>query len=135
MKLNARTCQREGSLLELSEDVERLVRLAYPDAAESMVEVLAKDQFIDSLPEEDMRLRIRQSRPATLRAASETALELKLYQLASKQRARVVREVQLEKQPVQQQECTPSKQNANADLLLHSLPVDARKSIYFHSKR
>ena len=61
MKLKARTCQREESLPELSENVERLVRLAYPDAAESMVEVLAKDQFIDALPEENMRLRIRQS--------------------------------------------------------------------------
>ena len=117
MKLKACTRRREESLPELSEDVERLVRLAYPDAAESMVEVLAKDQFIDALPEEDMRLRIRQSRPATLRAALETALELESYQLASKQRARVVREVQLEKQPVQQQERTPSKQNVNADLL------------------
>ena len=68
------------------------------------MEVLAKDQFVDSLPEEDMRLRIRQNRPATLRAALETALELESYQLASKQRARFVRGVQLEDQPVQQQE-------------------------------
>ena len=117
MKLKARNRRREESLPELSEDIERLVRLAYPDAAESMVGVLAKDQFVDALPEEDMRLRIRQSRPATLRAALETALELESYQLASKQRARVVREVQLEKQPIQQQERTPSKQNVNADLL------------------
>ena len=79
MKLKARIRRREESLPELSEDVERLVRLAYPDAAESMVEVLAKDQFIDALPEEDMRLRIRQSRPVTLRAALETALELESY--------------------------------------------------------
>ena len=67
-----------------------------------MVEVLAKDQFVDSLPEEDMRLRIRQHRPATLRAALETALELESYQLANKQKARFVKEIQLEKeQPVQ----------------------------------
>ena len=67
-----------------------------------MVEVLAKDQFVDSLPEEDMRLRIRQHRPATLRADLEMALELESYQLASKQKARFVKEIQLEKgQPVQ----------------------------------
>jgi len=72
--------------------VERLTRLAYPNAAESMIEVLAKDQFIDSLADEDMCLRIRQNRPKTLREALETALELESYQLASKQRFRTVRE-------------------------------------------
>ena len=80
------------TLPELAEDIERLVRLAYPDAAESVVEVLAKDQFVDSLLEEDMRLRIRQHRLATLRAALETALELESYQLANKQKARFVRD-------------------------------------------
>ena len=76
MKLKARTPWREENLPELAEDIERLVGLTYLDTAESMVEVLAKDQFVDALPEEDMRLRIRQNCPATLRAALETALEL-----------------------------------------------------------
>ena len=31
-----------------------------------MVEVLAKDQFVDALLDENMRLRIRQNKPATL---------------------------------------------------------------------
>ena len=54
MKLKGRTHRREETLL--AEDVQRLVRLAYPDATEPMVEVLAKDQFVDSLPDEDMQL-------------------------------------------------------------------------------
>ena len=58
MKLKARNRRWEETLPELAEDIEQLVRLAYPDAAESMVEVLAKDQFVDSLLEEDTRLRI-----------------------------------------------------------------------------
>ena len=66
VKLNrARLCsrikRREESLSESAKDIERLTRLAYPDAAESMIAVLEKDQFIDSLLEEDMRLRIWQS--------------------------------------------------------------------------
>ena len=85
MKLKARNRRREESLSKLAEDIERLVRLAYPNAAESMVEVLAKDQFVDALPEEDMRLRIRQNHPVTLRAALETALELESYQLVSRE--------------------------------------------------
>ena len=114
MKLKARTRRREESLPELAEDIEHLVRLAYPDAAETMVEVLVKDQFIDALPE-DMRLRIRQNRPAMLRAALEAALELESYQLASKQRARFVREVQLENHPAHGS-AKPSE-SLNADVL------------------
>ena len=106
-----RTRRRDESLAELTEDVEHLVRLAYPEAAEAMVEVLAKDQFVDTLPDEDMRLRIRHNKPATLRdALIGTALELESYQLASKQKARFVREVQLEeKHPVQ---CRMTNQGA-----------------------
>ena len=102
-KLKARVRQRDEGLPELAEDVERLARLAYSDAPASMIEVLAKDQFVDSLPEEDMRLRIRQSRPKTLREALETALELESYQLASKQRSRTVREARLEEGSYQEQ--------------------------------
>ena len=58
-----------------------------------MLEVLAKDQFVDALPDEDMQLRIRQNKPATLRDALGIALELESYHLASKQKARFVQEV------------------------------------------
>ena len=68
----------------MAEDVERTARLAYPDASEPMIETLAKDQFIDALHDEDMRLKLRQSRPETLRRAVETALELESCQLASR---------------------------------------------------
>jgi len=57
MQLKARTRCRDESLSELAEDIEHLVRLAYPEAADSMVEVLVKDQFVDALPGEDMRVR------------------------------------------------------------------------------
>ena len=63
------TC-RDESLAELAEHVEHLVCLAYPEAAEAMVEALAKDQFVDALPHEDMQLCIRQNKPATLRDAT-----------------------------------------------------------------
>ena len=95
-KLRTRNRRSEESLPELVEDIERLARLAYSEATPTMLEVLAKDQFIDSLAEEDIKLRLRQSRPESLRQALETALELESYQLASRQRSRAVREVQLE---------------------------------------
>lgn len=68
-----------------------------------------KDQFIDSLPEEDMQLRIRQSRPANLRQALKTALELESYIVASK-RVKSVREVPLEESSARpEDECSEAK--------------------------
>ena len=58
----------------MSEDIERLSRLAYPDAPPTLRDVLARDQFMDALPDEDIRLRIKQERPQTLRKALEVAL-------------------------------------------------------------
>ena len=46
MKLKSRIQKREEGLAELAEDIERLARLAYPTALPTMLELLAKDQFI-----------------------------------------------------------------------------------------
>ena len=40
----------EESLQELAGDVEHLAHLAYPDAANDMLEMIVKDQFLDALP-------------------------------------------------------------------------------------
>ncbi len=93
MKLKGRRRRREEALPELAEDVERLVRLAYPRAAMSLQELLAKDHFIDALADEDMRLKVRQARPRGLREALQAALELESYQLASRERTKPVRGV------------------------------------------
>ena len=106
MKLRSRIRRREETLAELAEDIEYLTRLAYPDATPAMQESLAKDQFIDSLLEEDMRLKIRQSRPKSLRGAVELALELEAFQLASWQRVKAVREAAIE---------TPTQTEVSAD--------------------
>ena len=74
MRLKARTHCREESLAELEEDVEQLLHLAYPEADEAMGKVLAQDQFIDTLLD-DMRLPIRQNKPATLKVAFWMALQ------------------------------------------------------------
>ena len=102
MKLRGRVHKREETLPELAEEVEHLARLAYPDATAEMVEVLAKDQFIDALPDEEFRLRLRQSKPETLQQALEQALELESIYQANKQRSKVVREIQLESTPAAQ---------------------------------
>ena len=63
--------------------MERLSRLSYPDAPSTIQDVLARDQFIDALPDDEMRLRLKQERPSTLRKALEIALELESFQIAS----------------------------------------------------
>ena len=71
------------TLPELAEYVDRLIHMAYPDAA-AMLHVFARDQFIDALPDEDMCLRVRQNHPSNLMEAQQCALDLESYQLASR---------------------------------------------------
>lgn len=91
MKLRSRVRRRDESLPELAEDVERLARLAYPDATVTVLETLSKDQFIDALMDDELRLRVAQARPTSLRAALGTALELESFSLAARRRSRPVR--------------------------------------------
>jgi len=63
-----------------------------PKAVPAMLELLAMDQFIDLLTDED----IQQNQPENLQQAIEAALELESYQLASRQRARTVCAAQLD---------------------------------------
>ena len=53
-----------------------------------MLELLAKDQFIDALANGDMHLRTQQR---SLREALQTALELEAFQLANQQTTKPVR--------------------------------------------
>ena len=78
-RLKVRSQRREVTLAELAEDVEQLVCQAYPEADESMAEVLAKNQFVDAVHDEDMHLCIRQNKPTTVRDALRLALELESF--------------------------------------------------------
>jgi hypothetical protein len=86
VRFKHRAKQKDESLAALAEDLERLERLAYPEAPPDLQNVLSRDQFVDALPGEDMRLRLKQEKPKSLRQALELALELESFQLASRQR-------------------------------------------------
>lgn len=47
LKFKNRVKQKDESFPEMAEDIERLCRLAYPDAPPTLRDVLARDQFID----------------------------------------------------------------------------------------
>ncbi|CAB3989610.1 Hypothetical predicted protein [Paramuricea clavata] len=91
MKLRSRSRRREESLPELAEDIERLAKLAYPEATSAVLETLAKDQFIDALVDDELRLRVAQGRPAT---SSPWCLIRESFTLATKRRTRYVRTIQ-----------------------------------------
>ena len=95
MKFKNRIKQKDESFPEMAEDIERLCRLAYPDVPPTLRDVLTRDQFIDVLPDEDTRLRIKQERPRTLQKALEAALELESFQIAARQRVKVSRETEV----------------------------------------
>lgn len=92
-KFKSRLRRREESLQELAEDIERLTRLAYPLAPEYTKDLLAKEQFIDAILDGDTWLRLKQSKPQSLRAVLELAMELESYRPASRQRDLHVREM------------------------------------------
>ena len=117
MKLMSRTRRREETLPELMEDIEQFVRLAYPYAAPEMLELLAKDQFIDSWSDENMKLRVRQSCPGTLQLVLEAALELESYQVASRQHVKPVQAVQLESNELPQQQGRTRLTGASPEVL------------------
>ena len=116
MKLRSRTRKSDESLQELAGDVERLARLAYPDATDDMLDIIVRDQFLNAFRDEDLRLRVRQSRPTSANEALERALELESYQLANRHRSRTVREVQLE-QYIDEGEHTVNKTAVDAGSL------------------
>ena len=100
VKFKNRVRQRDEELPALAENIERLARLACPDAPPTIINTLARDQFVDSIPDNDMRLRLRQERPENLQRAIELALELESFNLANReQRVRVSRETELREDP------------------------------------
>jgi uncharacterized protein YoxC len=91
-KLKCKTKTKEESMPELAEYVETLTRAAYPDASAELQDIMTRDNFIDALPDDDIRLKIRQSRPSSLQAALESAIELESFRLASRHRSRSLRD-------------------------------------------
>ena len=70
------------TLPELGQAIRRLANLSYPTAPRDVRETLAKEQFVDSLFDPDMRLKIKQSRPKNLDEAVRLAVELEAFNKA-----------------------------------------------------
>ncbi|XP_060605005.1 uncharacterized protein LOC132757672 [Ruditapes philippinarum] len=83
-QLRERRQKASESLSDMRQDIRRLTNLAYPSAPSNVKETLAKEQFIDSLVNSDMRLRNKQARPTSLNEAVRHAVELEAFNRAER---------------------------------------------------
>ena len=88
-QLRCRTRKREETLPELAQALRRLTRQACAKAPTSLQDTLAKDHFINAFPESEVRWRIHQARPKSLRNALTTALEIEAFYVADRHRTRI----------------------------------------------
>ena len=85
VKLRSRRRRKGEPLPELTEDVERLSRLTYREVPSSLQDEQVKEQLIDDLTDDDLRIRLMQARPTSLHEALLLAVELKSYNIVMRQ--------------------------------------------------
>lgn len=56
--------------------IKKLTRQAYPGAKPSPTDILALDQFIDVMPDPEIRLRLRETRPRDITDAEILSIRL-----------------------------------------------------------
>ncbi|KAK3090718.1 hypothetical protein FSP39_014054 [Pinctada imbricata] len=79
VQLRERRKRATETIPELGQAIRRLTNLAYASAPSEVRETLAREQFLDALPDSDMRIRIKQARPKDLNDAIRHAVELEAF--------------------------------------------------------
>ena len=87
--LRNRSRKQGETLPDLAHEIRRLVKLAYPTGQFGILEDLAKNHFIDALPDAESRWHIQQSRPNNLDDAVGWPVELEAFHIAEKHRGTV----------------------------------------------
>ena len=85
-RFRARTRGPGESLTRLAQDLELLVRRAYPEAGEDMITILLRDQFVDAIDHQQMRIYIQQAHPKDLQEALARGLELESFLRTTRER-------------------------------------------------
>lgn len=78
-QLKCRKQKYNESLLDLFQDVSRLVTLAYPASTRDITEILARDAFLDAMSDVELSLKVREEEPKTLSEAFRMATRLEIY--------------------------------------------------------
>ena len=85
-QLKERQWKHGENIPEFGQRILRLTTLAYPGANASLIDTLAMGNFIDSISDSDMRLKIQQTRPKVFNEAVKVAVELEAFDKAERQR-------------------------------------------------
>ena len=119
VQLRERRQKAAEILSEQGQDIRRLTNCAYPTAPSDVPETLAKEQFIDSLVSVDMRLRVKQARPASLNDAVRHAVELEAFGRA--ERAKMEHQGLLNATYVSLEDTKKPSQNSELTSLKHAV--------------
>ena len=91
----ARRRELDEKLPDLASSLQRLIDKAYPEVIPDLQDSLAKDQFIDTLEDREIRMKIPESSPKTLDEAVSQALQIEaMYEAVSAAKGRSVRVIQ-----------------------------------------
>ncbi|KAJ8017967.1 hypothetical protein HOLleu_44301 [Holothuria leucospilota] len=101
--LRNRSRQSGETIPELAHDIQRLLSKAYPKASVEMKETLAKEAFIDASGDSDIRWKIYQARPKSLKEAVCIATELEAFNLAEQKKG-VTKRLGVRRKPTYPQE-------------------------------
>jgi len=82
-QLKTRTRRRDESLPQLAQDIEVLVRGAYPMATEETIDMLAKDSFVDALNDKQLQVHVKQAGPHNVQEALARAAEFEAFLLTA----------------------------------------------------
>ena len=79
-KIKSRVRRRAEPIVELAQDIRKLIRLAYPSATADVREQLSKDCYIDALNDHDLEWAVLQVKPRSEKDALKLALEYEAFQ-------------------------------------------------------
>ena len=85
--LKTRLRAENETLSDLAQDINRLVRLAYPSATVGVREQLAKDYFIDALNDHDLEWTVLRGKPESVENALKLALEYEAFLIGRRNHA------------------------------------------------
>ncbi|KAK8373833.1 hypothetical protein O3P69_012516 [Scylla paramamosain] len=99
------------TLTRLAQDLEVLVRRAYPEASEEMITILLRDQFVDAIDNQQLRIYVQQAHPKDLQEAPGEGLEMESFLRTTRERPSgnyVPQRVKAKKGAVQKAYSSPS---------------------------
>ena len=83
-QLKERQWKHGENIPEFGQRILRLTTLAYPDANASLINTLAMGNFVDSISDSEMGLKIQQTRPKVFNEAVKVAVELEAFDKAER---------------------------------------------------